>query len=400
MGDLSKTKEADLEERYKALKVIADSHTVLSVGLSCFESLDGPSEPKEPSPSSPQECRTNAWTFTFLVRSLDDFTSSPSSLKFLVEHGMDFNMVFSQGIPFSKKNLESSQTPNAMQCLFKHITSLKKPIAVHNGLLDLLFLYNSFICALPPTLAKFVADLKETFGEIIDTKYIAEVHAKEKLTFLEYVHKKSDRLNKTNKEKGLKHFNLIDKTEEVLQYLHQHSSPEIKPTPSCFTLCPNFQSLGYCKNISLCNYSHSVDQLLDIEDKLKESQKKHKRKRTPIHLEKPSKKKNQTLNMFDVLSHLPSQHHSDSDSENPSTEEIVVAEGLSEGKEEEKPVLRNPHLEEASQKHNAGFDSYCTGLIYSHYKLTIPSNKLSDLSNKLFLMGKKVPLIIYKSQFL
>jgi len=88
----------------------------------------------------------------------------------------------------------------ALRRIFSEISNLKKPIVLHNGLLDLMFVCNNFVNPLPNTLEKFVACIVATFPPIYDTKYIAEFHMKEKRSYLEYIFKKSERANKKTKK--------------------------------------------------------------------------------------------------------------------------------------------------------------------------------------------------------
>lgn len=75
--------------------------------------------------------------------------------------------------------------------LFGRILSAGCPVIVHNGLIDLLFLYSHFYASLPPRLEVFMADLTEMFvGGVYDTKAIAELLLHEQASFLEYVFRK------------------------------------------------------------------------------------------------------------------------------------------------------------------------------------------------------------------
>ena len=62
---------------------------------------------------------------------------------------------------------------------------------LHNGWLDILFLYYSCYGSLPPTSSAILADLTEMFSAgIYDTKAIAQFKFYEDATFLEYIFRK------------------------------------------------------------------------------------------------------------------------------------------------------------------------------------------------------------------
>jgi CAF1 family ribonuclease len=77
------------------------------------------------------------------------------------------------------------------------INRLQIPIIIHNGLMDLMYLYYSFYTDLPSNLQVFAADLSDMFpGGIYDTKYISDYVSKEPVSFLSYLFKKYEREEK------------------------------------------------------------------------------------------------------------------------------------------------------------------------------------------------------------
>jgi len=49
------------------------------------------------------------------------------------------------------------------------------------------------------------------------------------------------------------------------------------------------------------------------------------------------------------------------------------------------------------QNHNAGYDSYATGMILACYKLYFNTERFTEMINKVYLMGQSHPLLLYKS---
>ena len=56
--------------------------------------------------------------------------------------------------------------------IIAHLISIKKPIIMHNGMIDSLHLYDKFVDNLPGTLPEFKENFNQSFNTIFDTKYI------------------------------------------------------------------------------------------------------------------------------------------------------------------------------------------------------------------------------------
>ena len=75
--------------------------------------------------------------------------------------------------------------------LLATILAVGKPLVVHNGWIDLLFLYGNFYSPLPPSLGTLLADISEMFvGGVYDTKAIAQYEMMQEATFLEFLFRK------------------------------------------------------------------------------------------------------------------------------------------------------------------------------------------------------------------
>ncbi len=183
-----------VEERYKFIAQSASNYAILSFGISCFRI--------EASSLTNTNVKIDNRTFNVLTLCLDDFMIEPQSTKFLSSHGFDFNQIFKSGIGYhkgndkkcddfvderTKKKAIARTSNNLLRNLIVKIAELKIPIVLHNGFIDLIFIYENFYAKCPESLMKFVADLSEIFsGGIYDTKYISDFHAHANASFLEY----------------------------------------------------------------------------------------------------------------------------------------------------------------------------------------------------------------------
>ncbi|KAJ3272600.1 Target of EGR1, member 1 (Nuclear) [Terramyces sp. JEL0728] len=313
------TKDQNIEDRYIALAELAKTHAVNAVGLSLFELVED------------KECtKYKVSNFHFVMLSTLPHMISPSSMSFLVEHGFDFNDQFRNGIPYSPGN-DAILEQNDKQCntIFR---GQECPVVLHNGMLDLVFLYQSFYAKLPPTLPAFIADVTEMFpGKLFDTNERAQEDRK----------KEGEKWIKVEIKEPIKH----KTTKTALKLWEMGLAPKIQKSHSTGKpFCEQFANHGVCQEGRDCQLSHSLDLILD-------------------HLEGKHKAKKSKTEPVET---------------DPAV--AAIAGGL------------------FKQTHSAVFDAYMTGFIFGHY-LASEQHLLLKAQNRLYLIGKQMPLVLEKSKY-
>ncbi|KAF9413649.1 Target of EGR1, member 1 (Nuclear) [Podila epigama] len=193
--NLAATRSSDIEERYRNLCNLAKSHALVAFGLSIFILDETRSGIEHGSP----ERAYKVHNFNFSMLAEKDYMVSPRSMLFLAENGLDLNQWILEGIPYTGGNRLTNEggrgnSNGIMRSIFKRIMSQHVPVVVHNGFLDLIFLYHSFYADLPPKLGTFIADLSDMFqGGLYDTKYVSDYITREKASFLAYLFRKYER---------------------------------------------------------------------------------------------------------------------------------------------------------------------------------------------------------------
>ncbi|NXL62834.1 TOE1 protein, partial [Chordeiles acutipennis] len=380
----------------------------------------------------------------------EDYIVEPQSVQFLVQHGFDFNKQYSQGIPYHKGNDKGNENQSqSVRTFFLELIRAKKPLILHNGLIDLVFLYQCFYAHLPDSLGTFTADLSEMFpAGIYDTKYASEFETRFVASYLEYAYKKCKRENCKLKESSSQHLtiefcNYAANMSRYIDYRHCSLEEESHKVggENKVPVCEKFSAYGWCPKGVKCPHSHNIDLIIDEDDKVCEEKRK-KRK----HKWKRRKNTEEAAKAFGQESSGKEMELAQNGEEGPprkqSCYEPVAATELaeitanSEGRPlEEKSIDMEPEVPAgvgsvdhpdtpgtetacAAEKethgppsqggtHRAGFDAFMTGYIMAYVwmlkkgKTTDagPGPWLPDCHNKLYLSGKSVPLQIVKSLF-
>ncbi|KAJ3326542.1 hypothetical protein HDU76_012828 [Blyttiomyces sp. JEL0837] len=460
LGSSGKTKSQNLAERYTALKDVASTHALVSLGITVFQSIT----PKVPTMttsviSTKPQSEYMAHNLNFLLLCMKSHTISPMSMGFLVDNGFDFNRQYREGIPYMPGDDSDTEmslgTPNAlMRDLFAHILDLKVPVVVHNGLLDLMFVYNAFYASLPATLEAFIADLSDMFkGGLMDTKYIADFVSREKASFLAYLFRKYEReafatgrIKVTMPERvksppigtegdpsmqsATMSYRKLTKTSKDLPGTVKAKKDDNKP------FCSQYAYHGYCVNGRGCPKSHDLDLILDEEsannlkrrrkdtvknasasetasavgdskepgkvDEDETAQLERDSKRAKIGVEMDKDEVNRS-SIAATPSKTPQIINNDVANIGTPTRPIVSTETTKTTTAiSTTPIapVSTPSSTSAlfETYHSACFDAYMTGFVFCR-QLWVYPDAVTEHVNKMYLMGKDRGLVVAKSAF-
>ncbi|NXA31526.1 TOE1 protein, partial [Eudromia elegans] len=362
----------------------------------------------------------------------EDYVVEPQSVQFLVQHGFDFNKQYARGIPYHKGNDKGNENQSqSVRTFFLELIRAKKPLILHNGLIDLVFLYQCFYAHLPESLGTFTADLSEMFpAGIYDTKYACEFETRFVASYLEYAYKKCKRENCKLKDASSQHLSIefCSYPASMSHYIDyraleeaKHSMAEANKVP----VCEKFSAYGWCPNGVKCPQSHNIDLIIDEDDKLWEKRKKRK------HRWKRRKNVEGSAKEFEQESSGQEMELAWNGEEGPprkqscpcepaaamelagstgSTEDTHLEETDMEPESSETETAsatRKPRESSQGGTHRAGFDAFMTGYIMAYVQMlkkgtstdTDEGPWLPECHNKLYLSGKSVPLQIVKSSF-
>uniref|UniRef100_A0A8D0EL11 Target of EGR1 protein 1 n=1 Tax=Strix occidentalis caurina TaxID=311401 RepID=A0A8D0EL11_STROC len=400
-----------IEERYKAVCSAARTRAVLSLGVACFKQL-------------PEKVGNTylCQIYNLTLLCMEDYVVEPQSVQFLVQHGFDFNKQYAQGIPYHKGNDKGNENQNqSVRTFFLELIRAKKPLILHNGLIDLVFLYQCFYAHLPDSLGTFTADLSEMFpAGIYDTKYASEFETRFVASYLEYAYKKCKRENCKLKDSSGQHLTVefCNYPANMSRYIdYRHCSPEEESHNvgggNNVPVCEKFSAYGWCPKGMKCPQSHNIDLIIDEDDRLweeKRKKRKHKWKRRK-NTEEPLEE-----NSMDMEPEVSSDTSTQREEDLGSTEGTAAQVAAAVSPSAKGNASASDHVEGRSEvppgvgsggTHRAGFDAFMTGYIMAYVWMLKKGKNidtgagpwLPDCHNKLYLSGKSVPLQIVKSLF-
>ncbi|XP_059357826.1 target of EGR1 protein 1 [Carassius carassius] len=407
-----------IEDRYKAICHAARTRSILSLGFACYKKLDNKAD---------STYLVQVYNLTLLCS--EEYIIEPQSVQFLVQHGFDFNKQYAEGISYYKGNDKGGDAHGVnMRSLFVELLRANKPLVVHNGLIDMVFLYQCFYAHLPDRLGTFIADLSQMFPSgIYDTKYATEYELRFTASYLEYAYKKCKLENSKAIAGGGNGSHVFLEfckyTGNMESYIDYRPCLDNQNPDGALNVCVQFSAYGWCPNGSQCSMSHDTDLIIQHDEKIREDKrKKRKRKNKKKGSQGPSETcsspqgKRSHFEETELDQAVPtSEHQEKTVSSEPADATHVFAPGTAASKNEneesqaeassEAPVRPKEKKAEGGT-HRAGFDAFMTGYIFAHARNLTENTEESSTAplipaclNKLFLSGKSVPLHVAKSTF-
>ncbi|KAJ1830280.1 hypothetical protein LPJ73_008303, partial [Coemansia sp. RSA 2703] len=360
-------------EKYRAMTNIVKTHALVSMGISTFSR-------RHTRPGS-----YNVDNFNFTLQQQNSHLINPNSVAFLAQNGFDLNKQATEGIryfggpnpkPPSVKTPEINEEGWMIREVFLDIVRARVPLVIHNGLFDLMYVYQAFLGPLPDSYQSFVYDLSLMFpGGIYDTKHIVEKNDPKSASFLAYLFHKNERIQKQRleKEESAVCIRLKDRIEYKPKAVDEQDRPKSDNITNA-PFCEQFAAHGHCRNKDLCPKSHDINFIIDCQD-LQE---------VPVDVNAtsnsspPQKKRKRDANLDTDMEARPDR-----------AIKIVTSADVnlsSNGR------LNKPHVAASTNAellenmyHTAAYDAFMTGYIFASYQILL-GDKITDYINQVFLM--------------
>ncbi|XP_027216827.2 target of EGR1 protein 1 isoform X1 [Penaeus vannamei] len=426
LGQRKKINYPEIDFRYQYMAEVARKYAVVSLGLSCFTCKSVSNLKIENNEGGCGQVLSHDYlvqTFNFITLCSDDFTVECNSFKFLERHGFDFNKLYAKGLQYYKGcDKEKEENPNIRHVL-SSIVEHRKPVVVHNGLLDLVYLYQAFYAELPKKSETFAADLSDMFQcGVYDTKYIAEFHQSVPATYLDYLYTKMQLKNAHREVSGKWHVrvtfppypsNLANV--DWYPYLQIHSY-DSKSDDDGLEVCETFAYHGWCSKGSECGSSHNINKIvIQLQPKgAKKSSSTGRKYSGPktgslVHIIQHAVKKEEMENKKRINEDLEPDRKKNKICSIKSGNE---RNGNDEpGQDHNSDSKSNNQDSKKAGSHKAGYDAFMTGFIFASYiaekgvlstkntSYTADSLGLSEEKNKMYLVGKNIPFLIRTSAY-
>ncbi|XP_026061784.1 target of EGR1 protein 1 [Carassius auratus] len=407
-----------IEDRYKAICHAARTRSILSLGFACFKKLDDKAD---------STYLVQVYNLTLLCS--EEYIIEPQSVQFLVQHGFDFNKQYAEGISYYKGNDKGGDAHGVnMRSLFVELLRANRPLVVHNGLIDMVFLYQCFYAHLPDRLGTFIADLSQMFPSgIYDTKYATEYELRFTASYLEYAYKKCKLENSKAIAGGGNGSHVFLEfckyTGNMQTYIDYRPCLDNQNPDGALNVCVQFSAYGWCPNGSQCSMSHDTDLIIQHDEKTREDKrKKRKRKNKKKGSQGPSETcsspqgKRSHFEETELDQAVPTSEHQEKTASSEPADathafEPGTAASMNENEESQAEASSEAPVRPKEKKaeggtHRAGFDAFMTGYIFAHARNLTENAEESSTAplipaclNKLFLSGKSVPLHVAKSTF-